>query len=370
MQIWTAEFSGFLLYLLGIPALVSGDQILRATQTFQVIEGCSGLRSVQTLTMLTILLVDLFGRRGWHAAVLVLSAPLVAFFLNGFRVLALILNPHSEIIAIHNLQGIAILLVGLLIVYGFDTLIERFAPQPPHAALPRDAAPRPFAPRVAYGALGVIAFATVAGTFWMPIWRDPDPRPFALNDLVSPALAGWQSEKLEPDFLFRGSVRFGQVVDRRYDVAGAPIYVFLGLADLGQRGGSPLSPITALPGSGWVVRESAPEALDQDGRIVEARVVEKGKQRLLVHHWFSGNRGLGSETFRSLFALDRSPLRRPEPLYVARIATPLRGRGEADRADAEARIANAYDRLAPALRSIERGASADVPRLTSLAREL
>ncbi|HIL81405.1 MAG TPA: exosortase/archaeosortase family protein, partial [Myxococcales bacterium] len=126
LQIWTAQLAGSCLYLLGVPHLVSGDQILRVSQAFQVIEGCSGMRSIQILTLLTVLLVDLFQRRGWHAVILIGIAPLLAFALNGVRVLTLILNPHSEIIAIHNLQGIVILLVGLVIVYAIDALLERF----------------------------------------------------------------------------------------------------------------------------------------------------------------------------------------------------------------------------------------------------
>ena len=128
LQMWTAEYAGWLLYTIGETAFVSGDQIIRASQRFQVVEGCSGMRSLETLTMLTVLMADLFGRRGWHAFFLLLSAPIVAFALNGVRVLTIILNPHSDISTIHNAQGIAVLMVGLLIIYGFDELLERMLP--------------------------------------------------------------------------------------------------------------------------------------------------------------------------------------------------------------------------------------------------
>ena len=125
VQLATAKWSGFLLNAIGVDSLVQGDQILRPENTFIVIETCSGLRSVVTLTMLTILLIDLFERRGLHAGLLLLLAPVVALLTNGFRVVSLVLNPHSDIASIHSLQGIVMLLVGLSVIYAIDLALGR-----------------------------------------------------------------------------------------------------------------------------------------------------------------------------------------------------------------------------------------------------
>ena len=125
VQLLTAEYAGTILNLIGVKSLVQGDQILRPENTFVVIESCSGVRTVLTLTMLTVLLIDLFERRGKHAAILFVLAPLVAFITNGFRVVTLVLNPHSSIHSIHNLQGVAMLLVGLTLMYLLDLALER-----------------------------------------------------------------------------------------------------------------------------------------------------------------------------------------------------------------------------------------------------
>jgi EpsI family protein len=355
MQIWTADYAGWILHAAGVPALVSGDQILRATQAFQVIEGCSGLRSLETLTMLTVLMIDLFGRRSWHAVVLVVAAPLVAFALNGFRVVTLILNPHSEVIAIHNLQGIAILLLGLLLVYGLDGLLERL---PLDRALKPQPEPRGVQAISLPGAaalVAVVAAVLVGIGQRAPIWQSQgaDRR---MAGTVGRALDGWESRKLDPDFIFRGSARFGQVSLRRYEHAGAPVDVFVGTADFGQRGGSPLSPTTALPGTGWTVRESGQQPVGPGGRDVEVRLLEKGKTRVLVRHWYEGAKWLGVEALRSLMALDRSGLKRSDPLLAVRLSTPVANRSEQARRDAEARLAEVQLRLEPALREIMDGA--------------
>jgi len=347
LQIWTAQYAGWLLYMLGIPALVSGDQILRTTQTFQVIEGCSGMRSIETLTMLCILLVDLFRRHGLHAAILVLVAPPLAFLLNGFRVLTLILNPHSEVLAVHNFQGIAILLVGLTVLYLLDGLLERRLARPAAVitATPRT---QTSSPLLALAALVAIGVFSAAASLWMGVWEEPDATRSSLHQLVGEGLAEWPSTAVEEDFMFRGSARFGQVVSRRFQLPDGSVSLFLADADLGQRGGSPLSPFTLYPGSGWALSDEIPPPAVASARRVDAGVLSKGSHRILVHHWYEGDLGLGVETLRSLMALDRSPFRRARPLLVVRMTTPL-DLGRADLAAAQARLQRFATALEPVL---------------------
>ncbi len=347
LQIWTAQSSGWMLDLLGLPALVSGDQILRATQAFQVIEGCSGMRSIQILSLLSILLIDLFQRTGWHALILFLMAPFVAFALNGLRVLTLILNPHSEVIAIHNLQGIVILLMGLLVIYGLDILLEKF-PRLSHEVSFSAVDPAGFGSKQALAVVSVAALATHAALFFGPVWQAPGSNLPSLYSTVSDSLSMWDSEKVEPDFAFRGSARFGEVLKREYFLGGGSVSVFVAESDYLQRGGSSLSAITALPGSGWTVRKDEVEE-QPDGRLFDVRSVEKGKRRLLLWHWVIGSEGLLKETLRSLLALDRSPFARSVPILSVRLETSIRGRRPTGVARAEARLRSVQEKLEPAL---------------------
>jgi len=347
LQIWTAQLAGFCLYLLGIPHLVSGDQILRVSQAFQVIEGCSGMRSIQILTLLTVLLVDLFQRRGWHAIILFGVAPLLAFALNGIRVLTLILNPHSEIIAIHNLQGIVILLVGLVGVYALDALLERFQgldAKRPGFSLGNGG----FVAGRSLAAVVTVALGLQALDLWLPVWQPPKDETPSLHLVVGRALEKWASKKIPPDYSFRGSARFGEVVNREYQLDRGKVYVFVAESDFDQRGGSPLSPITALPGSGWKVAEDAVQSASDD-QVVRLRVTEKGKRRLLVNHRVTGSRGLVRESFRAFFALDRSPFRRSIPILVVRLSTPIKDRTPRARGAAAQRLKRVEAILGPAL---------------------
>ena len=317
MQLITAEYADWLLFLLGETAVVSGDQILRPRETFQVIEGCSGLRSVQTLTMLIFVQVDLFGRRGLHALTLVVLAPIVAFALNGLRVLTLILNPHSEVIGVHTTQGIVILLVGLTLLYLIDGQLERWIPEsaPRTARLPRG--------QVAgwqLGTIGGTALATLALAHLGPIYKPELPQR-TLNASAEAAFAEFGELPVERDYSFSSSARFDQRVYANLDVGGVPVEVFIGTANQRLRLGSPFSPTTAFPGSGWSTRLAEPHVLEPGDVPVTRRVIQKQSRSLLVYHWYAGNRGIFVESVSSLIALHRSPLRNPKPGYVARLST-------------------------------------------------
>lgn len=355
LRLITAEYTGWLLYLLGSPALVSGDQILRASETFQVIEGCSGLRSAETLTMLVVLLVDLFERRGLHAALLLLSAPFVAFALNGVRVLTLVLNPHSEVIEVHSLQGIAILLVGLLIVYGLDGLLvrvrsgtETLPPRDPKVMAGRRAVPTN---AVVATLLGVALLTSAAGLL-LPRWSAPPLRP-SLERLVDEALGGENYEAIQPEAYFLGRTYFRESSHRRYGTGPNELEVFVGVANSRDRRTSIVSSVTSFPGSGWrLLRGQSPGQIELSpaGPQASSLVFEKGTQKRLVYHWLVGADELAGETLRSFLGLENSPFRRPHAQLAVRLATPVGTRPGAVE-ESRKRLRKAYENLEPALRT-------------------
>ena len=352
-QIWTADYSGFLLHLLGQPAFVSGDQILQSDKAFQIIESCSGLRSIETLTMLAVLMVDLFQRRRWHAALLLLAAPPVAFVMNGFRALTLMFNPHSDIASVHNLQGIVMLLGGVLLLYAFDGLLGRLLPhrEPPAPGRPRRSRARGAGARIAWG--GTLAtVGALAGLSLLPAWSlEIAPLP-QLSDQLPRELAGFESRDLETDRIFLGQVGFSQILHREYSGDGARVDVFVARAAQRLRGRSFHSPKTLVPGSGWIVEERDRRRIG--GRDVDVRVVRRGTRRLLAFHWREATPGLAAETLRTVAALDASPWRREEAPVVVRLTTPIAARSGSRRA-AEAHLTEFVEHIDPYLEAMSLG---------------
>ena len=355
LQIWTGQYAGFLLRLIGQPASVAGDQILLPDQHFAIIETCAGLRSCESLTMLAFLMVDLFRRRGLHAGLLIGLAPLVAFAINGFRVVTLILNPHSEVAEIHTLQGIGMLLVGLVILYGIDGGLERLlahrsrsaAPRPPQHAPPAGTAglAGPFA------AIAVLAVLVALSTT-LPRWEAPrrGELPFPSSQIPK-ELDAWASTRRKTDLSFLGIVRFRARVDRIYKRNGESVALFIGVGSRDPRYGSPFSPKTAYPGSGWWKEETRPISLQPDGRPARLSILRfgTGVQRKLAVDWTEGNEGLGGELFRFATALDNSAWSRPREGVAARISTPLQSSSPARQAAAEALLLDFYRTLRPKL---------------------
>ncbi len=334
-QLWTAAIAGQFLFVLGLPARVVGESVLRSDFTFLVIEGCSGLRSVVTLSMLAVLMVDLFRRRPLHAVIVVLAAPFVAFGFNAVRAVALILNPHSSLASVHVAQGVAILLCGLLVLYALDGLLAHLLPR---VASP--AAPSPHAPvsqghtGVALAFLVLLAVLPVATTRWVAL----GPVPMDLERRFAQVLTEWTVTPLETDRVFLGSVSFRDSHFARYQLGGESVDLFLGIGYRAQRFSSLLSPKTEVPGTGWIVEERGRARPGSSDRDIDVLVERSATRRLLVYHWVDGSSGLLSEALRSLLALDATPWCQSRDPLVVRIATEIEGPGAEERRQAEARL--------------------------------
>jgi EpsI family protein len=348
LQIGTADFTGLLLRMIGMPVLVSGDRIIMQKGLFQIIETCSGLRSIETLGLLSILMIDLFDRRGRHAVILFLLSPLVAFLINGLRCLGLIFNPHADIASIHSLQGIAMLLGGVLLLYFIDGQLPRVLSPDPVPPTPRRArgASASLGPRVG---LALAFSALLLAVSWLPAFR---PAPLGLN---SPAAAietsfdGWVGNDQPNDWMFYGTAGFGQLVNRRYLRTGEEVELFIGQIGMSDRGRSYLSPKAGYPGSGWITEREEPARMA--GRDATMRVLRKGATRMLAVSWFEASPGVAAESARALLALDStSALPRSAIPLAVRLATPLADAGDRAAESSRQRLEQFADHISPALK--------------------
>jgi exosortase/archaeosortase family protein len=308
---------------------------------------------METLTIVAILMIDLFRRRGLHAWLVVLAAPPVAFLMNALRAVLLILNPHSQIAAIHNLQGVAILLSGLVVLSLCDAGLERWPRL--HGAVPPRPAPAPGGlgergrwPRAIAAALALAAGAS----FWLPRWEaPPPPGRFDAYRQMSGRLG--LSTEIEIDLLFLGSAGFRESFARRFAAGGDPVTLFIGAGKRSDRHRSALSPKTGFPGSGWIVEQEGRTILEPDGREVRARLLRSGSRRHLVYQWYEGALGWPVEVLRSLLALDRSPWRRRQEIVAIQLGVPVLGPVPSGRPDAERRLLSFYQQLRPLLDRLE-----------------
>jgi exosortase len=351
MQLVTSTLSVAILNAVGLEAVRVADQFAANGRVFQVIESCSGIRSIQTLLLSAILYQELFYRSRAQSLLLVLLAPLVGFVVNQIRVMTLVFNPYSDMASVHVAQGLVMLVVGILLIAALDALLSRWIPsQQRRAARTRSpvALPRLALAAAASGLIAASSFVTPSPNIEREL--DWNPHDITLN------LSGWRSQPLKIDRLYLGSTIFSKDANRRFRLGDESVDVFAGVSERGRRSSSPISPKTLVLGSGRRSSAQEPFALEAGAPPVTATIIatREGLQRVI--HWHENVGTLGQESLRALLALDRGPGRRPGMAQVFRLSTPIAGPDGLEAADSR-------------LRSFGRDLRAEIERLEERVRE-
>jgi len=341
LQISTAIHTGWLLNAIGVTAVRVGNVLHLADGPFRIIETCSGLRSIVVLMTLAVGWLCFFHTRRLPAVLLIVSAPLIAYFVNILRIMILVLNPGSDLASTHSVQGVGIFLLGLLIFYWFDKLLLRIqGGSEAQVGEPGNARPLPGTWNQ-YGHAIVLALmlaSMLGASAWIRQWNPPaSPRRPSID--MPSSIDGWKvARKLEPDRPFLGSVAFRSHWYGEYERGGETVSVFVGYDDHLDRGRSLLSPKNAVPGFDWQVEERTPIRLAPHGRLAESVTARSGAARTLSFHWYEGTDPLALEILRACLATDQSTLRRPGGAWVIRLTTDVaQTRDGLERAEARLR---------------------------------
>ncbi len=123
------DFSAAGLELLGY-RISSGSMLISVEDhDFWVIETCSGLRSMELLTLMAFLITELSARRSrWNVALLVF-APVLAFGMNILRIVAIVIYDHERANASdHVLQGLLAVFIGTGLLMGLQRVLIKEPP--------------------------------------------------------------------------------------------------------------------------------------------------------------------------------------------------------------------------------------------------
>ena len=331
-QIWTADVTTAALDLAGLQISSHADLIYYRGRVFQVIESCSGIRSVITMVMAAVLYQELFFRSRLQSLLLITLAPAVGVFINVVRVITIVLNPLAEIASVHTLQGLAMISAGVLVLAGIDRLLSLgLAPK-------RRPTPTPSGRTTTllrWGTLASILVVFAGASLAIPPWEYDRVSMRSLSRMPVEIL-GASATNLRIEKSYLGSTGYSEWVHRRYGAENDGIYLLvLGNSRLDPRIDS-LSVKTAIPGAGWKIEERRSIVFD-DGTEGEEFLVSSRRGRRLVHHWREGFEPTALEVGRALLNLDRSPLRRPGRSLILRLSTPV-SRSEASRSGARERL--------------------------------
>ncbi len=349
LQLSTARDVAWILNTLGREMSLAGVLLWNESATFQVIEGCSGLRGMRILVLIALVVRELFPGAGARQLALVALAPLLAYLLNLLRVAVIVAGDHSAATSPdgddHTMQGIAVLLAGSGILYAVGWVLASRGPTRTKRERGREtatAAPgrRRTDLRIAIAAAGFLCLLSVGIRYLRPVLATP-----RYSVAFSEARAGWQSENLYPsgpDRLFFGPVAWERIISRRYERSQRrpEIVDVLIVPDIASdpTTGKLFTSKISLPGADWEIRRAETGriwSLGVDGEQLLATHGRSNGSAALVYSWRIRDRGTGRETLRALLGAEFGPFRRERPRVAIRLSTPLQHAGPLARSRAK-----------------------------------
>jgi exosortase len=129
LQLFASRVAENAIDFLQIPVIREGNVLTLPQQTLNVVEACSGIRSLLTLTFLSLVYGYFFEKRTWVRVVLFLSTIPIAIAANAGRVTFTgVISQFKPELAegwFHEAQGWVIFMIGLTILVAFHQLIVR-----------------------------------------------------------------------------------------------------------------------------------------------------------------------------------------------------------------------------------------------------
>jgi len=128
LQLVASRFAAFFLDMGGVPVLREGNVIQLPNMSLEVVEACSGIRSLISLLALSAVFAYLFQKQQWRRAVLVASAIPIAVITNIIRVTGTGMLAHkfggrAAEGFYHDISGWLVFVVAFICLSGINRLI-------------------------------------------------------------------------------------------------------------------------------------------------------------------------------------------------------------------------------------------------------
>jgi len=129
LQLFASQVAETALGWIGIPVLRDGNILELASQRLSVAEACSGIRSLLSLSFLSLVYAYFFDSRVWMRWVLLFATVPIAIVANAGRVtltgLMSEVNPELARGFFHSLEGWIIFLIALVMLVALHVIISR-----------------------------------------------------------------------------------------------------------------------------------------------------------------------------------------------------------------------------------------------------
>ena len=139
LQLLASRFATFWLDLVHVPVLRDGNILVMSNYSLEVVEACSGIRSLMTLISLAVIYGYLLERRLWVRILLVVLMVPSAIVSNAIRIMGAGIMAHRFGPAaadgfLHGFSGWVIFLVAFLLLFAFHWILRHIGKVPREAA--------------------------------------------------------------------------------------------------------------------------------------------------------------------------------------------------------------------------------------------
>jgi len=266
------------LHFIGYPVELQGNAMALGELSIGVNEACSGIRSLQALTMVTLFLGSLFGQGVWRRVAALLILPFIVLVINSLRAMFLatqvIVNGQEAYENWHDPAGYIAFSISMVLIYACIELLNvgsRRSDTPLGISLPQSSRllkvvnlPRRY---ILYPLLPLVAFLVVEGWFQYkesmqvdsPQWTFNLPdgtNPNILYKEIYPTIEAALGYDYGHNFLFKKGGTVGEVY----------YYGYLEENKLSSVSSYGHKPTICMEGTGSTLREQFPDLIvDKDG---------------------------------------------------------------------------------------------------------
>jgi exosortase D (VPLPA-CTERM-specific) len=353
LQIYASQIAVWGIRLFGVPTVRKGNVIEILPEgavqviALEVVEACSGIRSLMTLMTLALILAY-WTRRNysdqtterfsfitnadfWRGTVLMFSAIPIAILTNAGRVTATGVltyfygNKATEGFA-HDAAGWVVYIVALILLIGLNAILKKVLKwKSEDIKFKTEDSEFRIQDSKIYLLIGVLL---AGGLFinWFEQRGEAKVERRPLTEL-SGTLGEWRQKG--------GDIRFSEATEsvlktsdymmREYVKDGRLANLYIGYYASQRSGATYHSPQNCLPGAGWEMKK--PELIEitmPDGKTFEANryIIENGQYKEVMIYWYQGRgRTIASEYHDKVYTVLDSVLRRRSDGAMVRVMT-------------------------------------------------
>jgi exosortase D (VPLPA-CTERM-specific) len=363
LQIYASQIAVWGIRVFGVPTVRKGNVIEILPEgavqiiALEVVEACSGIRSLMTLMTLGLILVY-FTRTNesrfpgdwfafvknsdfWRGFIVMLSAIPIAILTNAGRVTATgILTYYYGKKAtesfVHDLAGWLVYLVALILLIAVNLALKKFMKWKSESVSGEWKRENgKFAVR--NSRFVIVLTLLLAGGFFINWFENRGEVTVERKPLteISSELGDWQQRGSDIRFTeaTESVLKTSDYVMREYIKDGRIANIYVGYYASQRTGATYHSPQNCLPGAGWEMRE--PELVEvkiPDGRsfLANRYIIENGRYKEVMLYWYQGRgRTQASEYYDKVYTVWDSVMRRRSDGAMVRVMTSV-GNSEED----------------------------------------